>query len=64
MPPTCTLAEAGLTATDVTGTLVTVIVAVLVFVSLVAVIVAEPAATPVTSPLLVTVGLTRQRSWA
>src|SRR5207249_1701005 len=55
VPPTGMVAEAGLTATVATGTMVTVIVAVLVFVSLVAVIVAEPAATPVTSPLLVTV---------
>src|SRR5437773_554307 len=40
--PTVTLAVAGLTVTDATGTLV-------------AVIVAEPAATPVTNPLVLTV---------
>src|SRR5205807_216747 len=48
--PTPTLAEAGLTVTDATGTLVTVIAAVPLCPSLVAVIVADPAATPVTLP--------------
>src|SRR2546425_1363158 len=49
------LAEAGLTATDATGTFVTVTVAEPLLPSLVAVIVAEPAATPVTRPLPLTV---------
>src|ERR1051325_10144181 len=53
--PTPTLAEAGLTVTDATGTLVTVIAAVPLLPSLAAVIVAEPAATPVTRPLPFTV---------
>src|SRR6266576_148212 len=52
--PAATRAEAGETATEATGTTVTVIVAVPVFVSLVAVIVAEPAAMPVTRPLPLT----------
>ena len=53
--PTPTLAEAGLTVTAATGTLVTVIAAVPLCPSLVAVIVAEPAPTPVTRPLPFTV---------
>src|SRR6266550_3493223 len=53
--PTCKLPEDGETATEATGTDVTVIAAVLLWPSLVAVIVAEPAATPVIRPL----GLTR-----
>jgi hypothetical protein len=55
--PTCTLAVAGLTVTDATGTVVTVTAAVPLCPSLVAVIVAEPAATPVTSPLPLTVAI-------
>jgi hypothetical protein len=55
--PTLTLAEAGATLTDATGTSVTVTVAVPLFPSLVAVIVAEPAATPVTTPLDETVAI-------
>src|SRR2546422_596780 len=42
--PACTLAGAGLTVTDATGTLVTVIADVPLFPSLAAVIVADPAA--------------------
>src|SRR5204863_115792 len=53
--PTCTLGEPGLTVTDATGTVVTVMPAVPLCPSLVAVIVAEPATTPVTSPLELTV---------
>jgi len=53
--PTVRLAAAGLTATDATGTFVTVMVDVPLCPSLVAVIVAEPAATPVTNPLAETV---------
>src|SRR5438128_1945878 len=53
--PTATLAVAGETVTEATGTVVTVIAAVLVFPSLVAVMVAEPGATPVTWPLGLTV---------
>jgi hypothetical protein len=53
--PTCRLAVAGLTVTDATGTLVTVMAAVPLCPSLVAVMVAEPAATAVTSPLALTV---------
>src|SRR2546425_252861 len=52
--PTCTLAGAGLTVTEATGT-GTVIAELPVFPSLVAVIVTEPAATAVTRPLLDTV---------
>src|ERR1051325_1183351 len=48
--PCATLAEAGLTVTDATGTLVTVIAAVPLLPSLVAVIVADPGAMPVTLP--------------
>jgi len=48
--PTGTLAGAGLTVTDATGTLVTVIVDVPLFPSLAAVIVADPAAPVVTNP--------------
>jgi len=51
VPPTGRLATAGVTATDATGTTVTVTVAIPLFPSLVAVIVATPAATAVTSPL-------------
>src|SRR5690242_476778 len=53
--PTPTLAEGGLTVTDATGTLVTVIADVPLCPSLVAVIVAEPATPPVTRPLPLTV---------
>jgi hypothetical protein len=53
--PTVRLAVAGLTVTDATGTVLTVIVAVPLCPSLVAVRVAEPAATPVTTPLPLTV---------
>src|SRR5882762_6028471 len=53
--PTCTLAEAGLTVTDATGTCTTVRAEVPLCPSLVAVIVAEPATFPVTSPLELTV---------
>src|ERR1041384_3775229 len=53
--PTLTLADAGLTVTDATGTSVTVMAAVPLLPSLVAVIVAEPAATAVTRPLASTV---------
>src|SRR5436309_4597056 len=53
--PTCTDAVLGLTVTDATGTVLTVIVAVPPCPSLVAVIVAAPALTPVTSPLPLTV---------
>src|SRR5207247_1170946 len=53
--PVCTLAEAGLTATEATGTLVTVIAAEPLYPSLAAVIVAAPGLTPVTIPLADTV---------
>src|SRR6266545_4167495 len=53
--PTRMLAVAGLTATEATGTWVTVTAALPVFPSLVAVIVTEPATFPVTSPLVLTV---------
>jgi len=53
--PTATLADVGLTATDATGTLDTVIAAVPLFPSLAAVIVAAPVLTPVTRPLADTV---------
>src|SRR5437773_530683 len=53
--PTCTDAVLGLTVTDATGTVLTVIVAVPLCPSLVAVIVAAPAVTPVTTPLPLTV---------
>ena len=49
--PTVRLAVAGLTVTEATGTLDTVMADVPLCPSLVAVIVAEPAATPVTTPL-------------
>src|SRR3989475_12895183 len=49
------VAVAGETATEATGTIVTVIVAVLLLPSLVAVIVAEPGVTPATRPLPLTV---------
>src|SRR5439155_377046 len=52
--PTARPAVAGETATEATGTSVTVITAVLRWPSLVAVIVAEPGATPVTCPLALT----------
>src|SRR5438876_409137 len=55
--PTATLADAGLTATEATGTMVTVTAAVPLFPSLVAVRVALPADTPVTSPLAETVAM-------
>src|SRR5206468_1280272 len=53
--PTCTVAVAGLTVTDATGTVVTVIAAVPLFPSLVAVSVAAPTATPVACPAPFTV---------
>jgi len=53
--PSFTLADAGVTVTDATGTVVTVMLAVPLCPSLVAVIVAEPATLPVTSPLELTV---------
>src|SRR5437773_8616427 len=53
--PAVRLAIAGLTVTEATGTLVTVMADVPLCPSLVAVIVAEPAATPVTNPLAETV---------
>jgi len=53
--PTCTLADAGATATDATGALLTVMLALPLWPSLVAVMVAEPVATAVTSPLEPTV---------
>src|SRR5437763_1060011 len=53
--PTCTDAVLGLTVTDATGTVLTVIVAVPLCPSLVAVMVAAPAVTPVASPLPLTV---------
>ena len=55
VPPTETVAELGLTATDATGTGFTVIADVPLFPSLVAVIVAEPGATAVTRPFASTV---------
>src|SRR5206468_350803 len=55
--PTNTVAVAGLTVTDATGTLDTVTAAVPVCPSLVAVIVAAPTATPVTKPLADTVAV-------
>jgi len=55
VPPTCTLADAGLTATVATGTIRTEIADEPLCPSLVAVIVAEPAVTPFTEPLVVTV---------
>src|SRR5689334_24095499 len=54
VPPVATLAVAGVTVTDDTGTGVTVIADVPVLPSLVAVIVAEPAALAVTSPVELT----------
>src|SRR5947209_7026054 len=53
--PVCTLAVAGLTLTDATGTIVTDTVAEPLWPSLVAVIVADPAATPATRPVPLTV---------
>ncbi len=53
--PVLMLAVAGLTVTEATGTIVTVMAAVPLLPSLVAVIVAEPAATPVTRPVPLTV---------
>src|SRR2546425_6003604 len=55
VPPTHMDADAGVTVTEATGTLVTVTAAVPLFPSLVAVIVADPAPAPVTNPLPVTV---------
>src|SRR5216117_3904128 len=55
--PTGTLADAGLTVTDATGTPLTVMLAVPLWPSLVAVIVTAPATTPVTSPLLFTLAI-------
>src|SRR5216117_487972 len=55
--PTGTLADAGLTVTDATGTPLTVMLAVPLCPSLVAVMVTAPATTPVTSPLLFTVAI-------
>jgi len=55
--PTVTPAAVGLTITEATGTLVTVMADVPLCPSLVAVIVAEPAATPVTNPLAETVAI-------
>src|SRR2546427_775770 len=52
--PTCTLAVAGLTATEATGTFTTVIAAVPFRPSLLAVIVAVPVAPAVTSPVPLT----------
>src|SRR5213082_1144197 len=52
--PTCTPADAGVTATEATGTAVTAMDDVPLCPSLVAVIVADPAATAVTSPLPLT----------
>src|SRR5947199_83486 len=57
MPPAVMVAAAGVTATDATGTSVTVAVAVALFPSLMAVMVAEPAATPVTRPVEETVAV-------
>src|SRR2546422_955903 len=53
--PACTLAEAGATLTEATGTCTTVMADVPLCPSLVAVIVAVPATFPVTSPLELTV---------
>src|SRR6266480_4599552 len=55
--PTGTLADAGLTVTDATGTPLTVMLAVPLWPSLVAVMVTAPATTPVTNPLLLTVAI-------
>src|SRR2546421_3890536 len=55
--PAGTLADAGLTVPDATGTPLTVMLAVPLWPSLVAVRLAPPAATPVTSPLLLTVAI-------
>src|SRR5919198_174677 len=55
--PTTRPAEAGVTVTDATGTMLTVMVAVPLLPSLVAVIVADPAATAVTRPLADTVAM-------
>src|SRR5438034_676583 len=52
--PACTVADAGVTATDATGTLATATAAVPVLPSEVAVIIAEPTATAVARPLAVT----------
>src|SRR5207248_3328106 len=52
--PACTLAVAGLTPTDATGTVVTDTVAEALCPSLVAVMVAEPAAAAVTTPVPLT----------
>src|SRR5437660_6759434 len=55
--PAGTEALAGLTTTDATGTVATVILAVPLFPSEVAVIVAEPAAWPLTMPVELTVAM-------
>ena len=55
VPPCATLADAGTTSTDATGTSVTVMLAVPLFPSLVAVIVTDPTAAAVTSPFVLTV---------
>src|SRR3989441_801786 len=55
--PAGTLADAGLTVTDATGTPLTVMLAVPLWPSLVAVMVTAPATTPVTSPVLFTVAI-------
>src|SRR2546421_8671378 len=55
--PAGTLADAGLTVPDATGTPLTVMLAVPLWPSLVAVMVTAPATTPVTSPLLLTVAI-------
>src|SRR3989442_1232291 len=55
VPPTTTVAVAGLTTTEATGTLDTVTATVPLWPSLVAVIAAAPTATPVTKPLAETV---------
>src|SRR2546422_1073760 len=55
VPPTTTVAVAGLTTTEATGTVDTVTAAVPLWPSLVAVIVTAPTATPVTRPLAETV---------
>src|SRR3989440_8426334 len=55
--PAGTLADAGLTVTDATGTPLTVMLAVPLWPSLVAVMVTDPAVTPATSPLPLTVAM-------
>jgi hypothetical protein len=53
--PTVIVAELGLTLTEATGTLITVIVALPLLPSLVAVMAVDPAATPVATPMALTV---------